>query len=42
MGLGVSPLCTFLYYFAYGGAGALCFAGAVMIAVSLYRIIEGS
>ena len=42
VGLGVSPLCTFLYYFAYGGAGALCFAGAVMIAVSLYRLIEGS
>lgn len=40
-GLGVSPLCTFFYYFAYGGAGALFFAGAVMIAVSFYRLIEG-
>jgi hypothetical protein len=38
--LGTGPLCTFFYYFAYGGAGALSFAGAVMIAVSLYRLIE--
>ncbi|MGB9022753.1 MAG: hypothetical protein WCC94_04875 [Candidatus Bathyarchaeia archaeon] len=42
MGIGVSPLCTFFYYFTYGGAGALSFAGAVMMAVSLYRLIEGS
>jgi hypothetical protein len=42
MGLGVSPLCTFFYYFGYGGAGALSFAGAVMMAVSLYRLIEAS
>ena len=40
--LGVSPLCTFLYYFAHGGAGALFIGGAVMTAVSLYRLIEGS
>ena len=38
--LGVSPLCTFFYYFARGGAGALSFAGAIMVAVSLYRLIE--
>jgi hypothetical protein len=38
--IGVSPLCTFFYYFARGGAGALSFAGAIMIAVSLYRLIE--
>jgi hypothetical protein len=40
LGLGVSPLCTFFHYFAYGGAGVLSFVGAVMIAVSLYRFIE--
>jgi len=40
-GLGVSSLCTFLYYFAYGGAGALSFAGAAIVAVSFYRLIEG-
>lgn len=40
VGLGVSPLCTFYYYFAYGGAAALSFAGAIMVAVSLYRLIE--
>lgn len=39
-GLGVSPLCTFFYYFARGGAAALSFAGAVMMAVSFYRLIE--
>jgi hypothetical protein len=31
----------FLYYLAYGGAGALSFAGAAMMAVSFYRLIEG-
>ena len=41
VGLGVGPLCTFLYYFAYGGAGALFFAGAAMMAVSFYRLFEG-
>ena len=41
VGLEVGPLCTFLYYFAYGGAGALFFAGAAMMAVSFYRLIEG-
>jgi hypothetical protein len=40
MGLGVSPLCTFSYYLAYGGAIALSLAGVVMMAVSLYRFIE--
>ena len=39
-GLGVSPLCTFFYFLAYGGAGALSFTGAVMMAVSFYRLIE--
>jgi hypothetical protein len=39
-GLGVSPLCTFFYYFARGAAGVLSFAGAIMVAVSLYRLIE--
>jgi len=39
-GIGVSPLCTFFYYIAYGGAAALSLAGAVMMAVSLYRLIE--
>jgi hypothetical protein len=38
--LGVSPLCTFFYYFTQGGAAALSFAGAVMMAVSFYRLIE--
>jgi len=41
VGLGVSPLCTFLYYFAYGGVAALSLAGAAMMALSLYRLIEG-
>ena len=40
MGLGVSSFCTFYYYFAYGGAAALSFAGAVMIAISLHRLVE--
>lgn len=39
--LGTSPLCTFFYYFTYGGAAALSFAGAAMMAVSFYRLIEG-
>jgi len=38
--LGTGPLCAFFYYLAYGGAGALSFAGAAMIAVSFYRLIE--
>ena len=38
--LGVSPLCTFFYYFTRGAAGVLSFAGAVMMAVSLHRLIE--
>lgn len=41
LGLGVTPLCTFFFYFARGSAAVLCFAGAVMMAVSLYRLIEG-
>jgi hypothetical protein len=40
LGLGVSPLCTFFYHFAHAGAGVLSFAGAVMIAVAFYRLIE--
>jgi len=40
--LGVTPLCTFFYYFTQGGAAALSFAGAIMVAVSLYRLIEAS
>jgi hypothetical protein len=39
--LGVTPTCALFYYFARGGAGALSFSGAVMMAVSLYRLIEG-
>jgi len=39
-GLGVAPFCAFIYFFAYGGAAALSFAGAVMTAVSLHRLIE--
>jgi hypothetical protein len=39
--LGVGPLCTFFYYFAYGGAVVLYLTGAVMMAVSLHRLIEG-
>lgn len=39
-GIGVSLLCTFFYYFTYGGAAALSLAGAVMMTVSLYRLIE--
>jgi len=39
VGLGVSPLCTFFYSFAIGGAGALWIAGAAMMAVSFYRLI---
>jgi hypothetical protein len=41
MGLGTGPLCAFFYYFARGGAGILFFAGAVLIAVSFHRLIEG-
>jgi hypothetical protein len=37
---GFGPWCTFSYYFVYGGAGLLSFVGAIMVAVSLYRIIE--
>jgi len=40
VGLGVGPLCAFFYYFAYGGAVALYLAGVVLMAVSLYRLIE--
>ena len=40
-GLGVSPPCTFFYHFAHAGAAVLFFAGAVMMAVSFYRLIEG-
>jgi hypothetical protein len=40
MALGTGPLCTFLHYFGYGGAGALSLAGAVVVAVSLYKLIE--
>ena len=40
-GLGVGPLCAFFYYFARGGAGVVSFAGAVMMAVSFCRLIEG-
>ena len=39
-GLGTSSLCTFLYYFGYGGAGALSVSGAVMVAVSVYGLVE--
>jgi hypothetical protein len=41
-GLGMSPLCTFFYYLSYGGAVALSFSGALMIAVSFYRLVEGT
>jgi hypothetical protein len=37
--LGFGPLCTFLYYMANGGAGLLSFVGAIMVTVSLYRLI---
>jgi hypothetical protein len=40
VGLGVSPLCTFSYYLACGGAIALSLAGVVMMAISLHRFIE--
>jgi hypothetical protein len=40
LGLGVSPLCAFLYYFARSGAAVLFFAGAAAVAVSLYKLIE--
>jgi hypothetical protein len=33
--------CTFYSYLMYGACGVLSFMGAVMVAVSLYRIIEG-
>jgi hypothetical protein len=41
VGLGTGTLCTFFYCFAYGGAVALYLTGAVMMAVSLHRLIEG-
>lgn len=40
VGLGVTPVCTFFFYFARGGAAVLSFVGAVMMAVSLGRLIE--
>jgi len=40
--LGVTPICALFYYFTTGGAVALSFVGAVMMAVSLHRLIEGS
>jgi hypothetical protein len=40
LGLGVSTSCTFFYYLARGGAGMLSTAGAILLAVSLYRLIE--
>ena len=40
-GLGVSLFCTFFYYFARSGAAVLSLAGALMMAVSFYRLIEG-
>ena len=42
VGLGVSPVCTFLYSFVCGAAVALTIAGAVVMAVSLHRLIEAS
>jgi hypothetical protein len=41
MGLGTGSLCTFVYSLAYGGVVALYLTGAVMIALSLHRFIEG-
>jgi len=39
--LGVTPICKLFYYLATSGAGVLSFVGAVMTAVSFYRLIEG-
>jgi hypothetical protein len=33
--------CTFYSYIMYGACGVLSFVGAVTVAVSLYRIVEG-
>jgi hypothetical protein len=40
VGLGVNPLCTFFFYLAYAGAVSLSSAGAVLMAVSLNKLIE--
>ena len=40
VGLGVNLLCTFFFYLAYAGAISLCSAGAVLMAVSLNRLVE--
>jgi hypothetical protein len=41
MELGVGPLCALFYHFTYAFAVALYLAGAVTMAVSLYRLTEG-
>jgi len=40
VGLGVTPLCTFFFYLAYGGAISLSSVGAVLMAVTLSKLIE--